>query len=264
MQDTPQTWISLLSGGGGKCLTVNNLNNHFQKSPYEISVPNRKDNQLFPISAIKEYRSPSIIFENSSYTLDDTVSTITNPFSGMNVQYLTVKTSDSKVISSTTIENSNSDTLTDGTLQTTGNIICQIVKNTSTGMTKTASVTMSGFRTDYGGTISNSFHIFLEKAKTYAVITGIDIPINIPYNDSLEVFLNSNTAWNAQLTTGSNFSFSSSSNTYNKSGGGNTYFYIYNTGGAYNASNRSTLIINFENNDGTSNFNSYPVKLRNT
>lgn len=245
-------------------MTASEFTTYFQKPPYEISVPNRDDNQLFPISNIKEYYSPSITFKNSSYTLDDTVSQISNPYSGMNVQFLTVAASDSKVIESATISNSASSTLTDGTRQETGDVIVNIVKNTSTGVTKSATVTMTGTRTDYKGKISKSFSIILEKATTYAEIRGVDIPINIPYNGSLQVYLYSNTTWNGQLTTGGNFSFSSTSNTYSKSGGGTTSFYIYNTGGGQTSSNRATLVIEFSNNDGTTNSNSYIVKLRNT
>lgn len=251
-------------GGGGKCLTASEFTTYFQKAPYEISVPNREDNQLFPISAIKEYYTPSIIFKNSSYTLDDSVSQIANPYSGMNVQFLTVAASDSNVIESAAINNSSSSTLTDGTKQETGDVIVNIIKNTSTGLTKLATVTITGTRTDYKGKISKSFLITLERVKTYAEIRGVDIPINIPYNGSLQVFLHSNTTWRAYLTTGSNFSFSSTSNTYLKSGGGTTSFYIYNTGGSQTASNRSTLVIEFSNNDGTTNSNSYIVKIRNT
>lgn len=218
--------------------------------------------RLFPSSSIKEYYSPSIIFKNDSLIFDDTVVSSINPFTAMNIQYLTVTASNSTVISSVSIENTGSTTSSDGTLQITGDIMFNIVKNTSTALTKSATITLRGTRTDYGGNVSKSFSITLDKATTYANIAGVDIPINIPYNGSLMVNINSNTNWVISLSTSSNYSFENGLKS--KSSGGNSSFYIYQNGGSQISSNDDTLTVKYNNGSGGMNTNTYRVKIRGT
>lgn len=248
-------WKNEIGGGVNKCLKVKDFLQYFEKTNYELSVPNRNEMRLFPSSSIKEYYSPFIIFKNDSLIFDDTVVSSINPFTAMNIQYLTVTASNSTVISSVSIENTGSTTSSDGTLQITGDIMFNIVKNTSTTLTKSATITLSGTRTDYGGNVSKSFSITLDKATLYANVKGTDIPINIPHNGSKQVNIESNTSWTASLTSNSNYDFGNGLKS--KSSGGNGFLTIYNTGGSLIASNDDTLTIRYGNNKQ----NTYRVKL---
>lgn len=218
--------------------------------------------RLFPLSSIKEYLIPSLTVQNDSYTITNSFSAGINPFTGMNLQNITVTASDTSYITGVTIENSNSTTLSDGTLQTTGDIIFNVEKNPFTGKTISANIIVTGTRTDGKGKISSIISLTWDKTATYANITGVDQPINIPYNGSLQVFIQSNTNWALSLTSSSNFSFEN--NDKSKTGGGNSSFYIYNTGGSNTSTNRDTLTVNYNNGNGGMNTNTYDVKIRNT
>jgi len=180
--------------------------------------------KLFPLSSIKEYYVPSITVKNNSYTITNSFISGINPFTGMNVQNITVKASNTSYITNVTIENSSSTTLSDGTLQTIGDIVFYVAKNSSTGQTISANIIVDGTRTDGQNSVSRTISLTWDKAATYANITGVDQPINIPYNGSLQVNIQSNTNWTLSLTSSSNFTFEN--NGKSKSGSGNTSFTI--------------------------------------
>lgn len=209
--------------------------------------------RLFPLSSIKKYFVPSLTVKNSSYTITNSFSDGINPFTGINLQNITVKASNTAYITSVTIENSSSTILSDGTLQTTGDIVFIVAKNPYTWQTISANIIVTGTRTDGQNNVSKTISLTWNKA-LYAIVANTDIPINIPYNGSKQINIESNTSWTASLTSSSNYDFGNG--VKSKSSGGNGRLTIYNTGGSQIASNDDTLTISYGGMQNT-----YRVKL---
>ena len=82
-------WKNEIGGGVNKRLKVKDFLQYFEKTNYELSVPNRNEMRLFPLSSISEkllVKQPSLTFDSSSVFDEDDAFSFDNGYTYENLQ----------------------------------------------------------------------------------------------------------------------------------------------------------------------------------
>lgn len=155
-------WKNEIGGGVNKCLKVKDFLQYFEKTNYELSVPNRNEMRLFPLSDINESHivlEPTLTFEYPSLSMASTENSKINGFTYKNMEgpwTVTISDQSSPNHYSASVDSANNRV-----------IITDLFPGFSvTDETYTMTCTLTGTRVDGQGTYSASFEVIL-----YAKVT---------------------------------------------------------------------------------------------
>lgn len=146
-------WKNEIGGGVNKCLKVKDFLQYFEKTNYELSVPNRNEMRLFPLSDISESHivlEPTLTFEYPSLSMDSTENSKINGFTYKNLEgpwTVTISNQSSPNNFSASVDSANNRVLV--TSLAAGNNVIDY----------TCTVTLTGTRVDGQGTYSASFEV---------------------------------------------------------------------------------------------------------
>lgn len=146
-------WKNEIGGGVNKCLKVKDFLQYFKKTNYELSVPNRNEMRLFPLSDISESHivlEPTLTFEYPSLSMESTENSKINGFTYNNLEgpwTVTISNQSSPNHFSASVDSANNRVLV--TSLFTG----------SSMVAETCTVTLTGTRVDGQGTYSASFEV---------------------------------------------------------------------------------------------------------
>ena len=146
-------WKNEIGGGINKCLKVKDFLQYFEKTNYELSVPNRNEMRLFPLSDISESHivlEPTLTFEYPSLSMESTENSKINGFTYKNLEgpwTVTISNQSSPNNFSASVDSANNRVLVTS-LAVGSNIIDY-----------TCTVTLTGTRVDGQGTYSASFEV---------------------------------------------------------------------------------------------------------
>lgn len=146
-------WKNEIGGGVNKCLKVKDFLQYFEKTNYELSVPNRNEMRLFPLSDISESHivlEPTLTFEYPSLSMESTENSKINGFTYKNMEgpwTVTISNQSSPNHFSASVDSANNRVLVTS-LAVGSNMIDY-----------TCTVTLTGTRVDGQGTYSASFEV---------------------------------------------------------------------------------------------------------
>lgn len=146
-------WKNEIGGGVNKCLKVKDFLQYFEKTNYELSVPNRNEMRLFPLSDISESHivlEPTLTFDYPSLSMESTENSKINGFTYNNLEgpwTVTISNQSSLNHFSASVDSANNRVLV-----TSLAVESSIVDYTCT-------VTLTGTRVDGQGTYSASFEV---------------------------------------------------------------------------------------------------------
>ena len=146
-------WKNEIGGGVNKCLKVKDFLQYFEKTNYELSVPNRNEMRLFPLSDISESHivlEPTLTFDYPSLSMESTENSKINGFTYNNLEgpwTVTISNQSSPNHFSASVDSANNRVLV-----TSLAVESSIVDYTCT-------VTLTGTRVDGQGTYSASFEV---------------------------------------------------------------------------------------------------------
>ena len=146
-------WKNEIGGGVNKCLKVKDFLQYFEKTNYELSVPNRNEMRLFSLSDINESHivlEPTLTFEYPSLSMESTENSKINGFTYNNLEgpwTVTISNQSSPNNFSASVDSANNRVLVTS-LAAGSNVIDY-----------TCTVTLTGTRVDGQGTYSASFEV---------------------------------------------------------------------------------------------------------
>lgn len=146
-------WKNEIGGGVNKCLKVKDFLQYFEKTNYELSVPNRNEMRLFPLSDINESHivlEPTLTFEYPSLSMESTENSKINGFTYNNLEgpwTVTISNQSSPNNFSASVDSANNK-VSVTSLAAGSNVIDY-----------TCTVTLTGTRVDGQGTYSASFEV---------------------------------------------------------------------------------------------------------
>lgn len=146
-------WKNEIGGGVNKCLKVKDFLQYFEKTNYELSVPNRNEMRLFPLSDISESHivlEPTLTFEYPRLSMESTENSKINGFTYNNLKgpwTVTISNQSSPNHFSASVDSANNRVLV-----TSLTVESSIIDYTCT-------VTLTGTRVDGQGTYSASFEV---------------------------------------------------------------------------------------------------------
>lgn len=146
-------WKNEIGGGVNKCLKVKDFLQYFEKTNYELSVPNRNEMRLFPLSDISESHivlEPTLTFEYPSLSMESTENSKINGFTYNNL----------KGPWTVTISNQSSPNHFSASVDSANNrVLVTSLAVESSIIDYTCTVTLTGTRVDGQGTYSASFEV---------------------------------------------------------------------------------------------------------
>lgn len=144
-------WKNEIGGGVNKCLKVKDFLQYFEKTNYELSVPNRNEMRLFPLSDISESHivlEPTLTFEYPSLSMESTENSKINGFTYNNLEgpwTVTISNQSLPNHFSASVDSANNRVLVTSLLPGFNIVTC--------------TVTLTGTRVDGQGTYSASFEV---------------------------------------------------------------------------------------------------------
>ena len=146
-------WKNEIGGGVNKCLKVKDFLQYFEKTNYELSVPNRNEMRLFPLSDINESHivlEPTLTFEYPSLSMKSTENSKINGFTYKNLEgpwTVTISNQSSPNHFSASVDSANNRVL-----------VTSLFPGSSL-VDETCTITLTGTRVDGQGTYSASFKV---------------------------------------------------------------------------------------------------------
>lgn len=227
-------WKNEIGGGVNKCLKVKDFLQYFEKTNYELSVPNRNEMRLFPLSSISEkllVKQPSLTFDSSSVFDEDDAFSFDNGYTYENLQGpWTVEI----------INPSISDHITVSLDDAGGFVIIECDQNT-TDDNFTCQIKLTGTRVDGLGTYSATFNVLqnsrlialkitIQNANpndNFTVSNPISFSTELNYNDETTIYLLN------RSTTKSKYSIYDTSFQLDSQNRESYNIKVYNNGGDY-------------------------------
>lgn len=146
-------WKNEIGGGVNKCVKVKDFFQYFEKTNYELSVPNRNEMRLFPLSDINESHivlEPTLTFEYPSLSMESIENSKINGFTYNNLEgpwTVTISNQSSPNHFSASVDSANN------------RVLVTSFAEGSSIIDYTCTVTLTGTRVDGQGTYSASFEV---------------------------------------------------------------------------------------------------------
>lgn len=164
-------WKNEIGGGVNKCLKVKDFLQYFEKTNYELSVPNRNEMRLFPLSDISESHiilEPLLVFENRKIEMMSSSNETINPFRYENL----------KGPWKIEVINQSTSGHFSARVDSINNKVYITSHLTGTTLDYTCTVTLTGTRVDGQGTYSASFEVI-----QHGKVTSFNLRIENAYSN---------------------------------------------------------------------------------
>ena len=192
-------WKNEIGGGVNKCVKVKDFLQYFEKTNYELSVPNRNEMRLFPLSDINESHivlEPTLTFEYPSLSMESTENSKINGFTYNNLEgpwTVTISNQSSPNHFSASVDSANN------------RVLVTSFAEGSSIIDYTCTVTLTGTRVDGQGTYSASFEVIqharvamynlnfwnqvsgYNESVVFDISNGKDNQIEVIYNNSADI-----------------------------------------------------------------------------
>lgn len=192
-------WKNEIGGGVNKCVKVKDFLQYFEKTNYELSVPNRNEMRLFPLSDINESHivlEPTLTFEYPSLSMESTENSKINGFTYNNLEgpwTVTISNQSSPNHFSASVDSANN------------RVLVTSFAEGSSIIDYTCTVTLTGTRVDGQGTYSASFEVIqharvamynlnfwnqvsgYNDSVVFDISNGKDNQIQVIYNNSADI-----------------------------------------------------------------------------